>query len=93
VVELFVTPYGSFTGSGGSSLFPIADFAAFYVTGWQDNGNGFNNPCQGNGDDTAAGGTIVGHFIRYINTLNTNNGGGSACVLSSLDACVTVLTR
>ena len=93
VVTLFITPYGSFGGSGGSSLFPIADFATFYVTGWQDNGNGFNNPCQGRGDDTAAGGTIVGHFIKYINTLNTNSGGGSGCVLSSLGACVAVLTR
>jgi hypothetical protein len=93
LVTLFVTPYGSFGGSGASSLFPIADFATFYVTGWQDTGNGFNNPCQGNGDDPAQGGTVVGHFIKYINTLNTNNGGGPSCVLSSLDTCVTVLTR
>jgi hypothetical protein len=93
VINLFVTPYGSFGGSGGSSSFPIADFATFYVTGWQDNGNGFDNPCQGHGDDTAAGGTVVGHFIKYINVLNTTDGGGSACVASSLDACVAVLTK
>jgi hypothetical protein len=93
VVTLFVTPYGSFAGSGGSTSFPIADFAVFYVTGWQDNGNGFNNPCQGQGDDTAAGGTIVGHFIKYINTLNTTSSGGAACDPSSLDSCVAVLTK
>jgi hypothetical protein len=94
VVYMFVTPYGSFSGSGGSSLYPIASFAAFYVTGWQDNGNGFNNPCQGNGDNTAAGGTIVGHFIKYIDTANINDsGGGTPCQLQSLDICVAVLTR
>jgi hypothetical protein len=93
VIDLFVTPYGSFSGSGGSTQYPIADFASFYVTGWQDNGNGFSNPCQGAGDDTAAGGTIVGHFIKYVNTLNTTDAGGAPCVLASLDSCVAVLTR
>jgi Flp pilus assembly protein TadG len=92
-IDLFVTPYGSFGGSGASSQFPIADFATFYVTGWQDNGNGFSNPCQGQGDDPAAGGTIVGHFIKYINTLDTNDGGGDPCAVASLDSCVAVLTR
>lgn len=94
VVDLIVTPYGSFSGSGGSNQFPIAGFASFYVTGWQDSGNGFNNPCQGHGDDTAAGGTIVGHFIKYINTANvSDSGGGASCQPQSLDSCVAVLTR
>jgi hypothetical protein len=93
VVTLFVTPYGSFGGNGGSSSYPIETFAAFYVTGWQDSGNGFNNPCQGNGDDPAQPGTIVGHFIKYINTLNTGSSGGTNCVLNSVGECVAVLTR
>jgi Flp pilus assembly protein TadG len=93
LVTLFVTPYGSFAGNGGSTTFPIAAFATFYVTGWQGTGNGFSNPCQGNGDDTAASGTVVGHFIKYVNTLNTNNGGGTACDVNSVDTCVAVLTR
>lgn len=95
VIDLFVTPYGSFAGSGASSQYPIADFATFYVTGWQVTGNGFSNPCQmqGQGDDPAAGGTIVGHFIKYVDTLNTNDAGGSSCAVASLDSCVAVLTK
>jgi Flp pilus assembly protein TadG len=92
VVTVFVTPYGSFGGNGGSSSFPIAEFASFYVTGWQDNGNGFNNPCQGNGDDPAQPGTIVGHFIKYT-TLDTSSGGTTLCEPNALGQCVAVLTR
>ena len=94
VVTVFVTPFGSFGGSGSSSSYPIAAFATFYVTGWQDNGNGFNNPCQqtGGGDDKAEPGTIVGHFIKYIDTISNQNG-GSKCTLNSLGECVAVLTR
>jgi hypothetical protein len=88
-----VTPYGSFGSSGASSSFPIENFASFYITGWQDSGAGFNNPCQGNGDDTAAAGTIVGHFIKYINTLNTGQTGNGTCSLTALGLCVAVLTR
>src|SRR5438552_2687038 len=92
VVTAFVTPYGSFGGSGSSSEFPIAEFAVFYVTGWQDSGNGFNNPCQGNGDDTAEPGTIVGHFIKYV-VLDASGGGTTTCELNALGECVAVLTR
>ena len=71
------------------------EFAAFYVTGWQGN-PGFDNPCQGNGDDSAARGEIVGHFIKYIQP--ASGGGGSSgepCNLSTngLGVCVTELTR
>jgi Flp pilus assembly protein TadG len=92
IVSVFVTPYGSFGGNGGSSQFPISNFATFYITGWQDSGNGFNNPCQGHGDDPAQPGTIVGHFIKYINTLGTGEG-GTMCDPDSLGQCVAVLTR
>jgi hypothetical protein len=92
-VTVFITPDGSFGGSGHSQQFPISDFAAFYITGWADKGGGFNNPCQGNGDDTAQPGTLVGHFIKYINTLDTGGGGTSMCVPNSLGQCIAVLTR
>jgi hypothetical protein len=93
VVTAFITPYGSFTGSGGSTQYPIQFFAAFYVTGWAPSGGGFTNPCQGNGDDTAQAGTIVGHFITYVKTLAGNGGGTTTCVPNSLNECVAVLTR
>jgi Flp pilus assembly protein TadG len=93
VVTAFVTPYGSFGTSGASSEFPIAEFATFYVTGWQDKGEGFSNPCQGKGDDPAEAGTIVGHFIKYVETLAPSGSGGSVCELSSLNECIAVLTN
>jgi hypothetical protein len=93
IVTVFVTPYGSFGGSGGSTQFPIQYFAAFYITGWAPSGGGFTNPCQGQGDDTAPPGTMVGHFIKYVNTHNTGSGGGAACDPNGLGECVTVLTR
>ena len=94
IVFVILTPYESFTGTGNQA-FPIVEFAAFYVTGWQGN-PGFDNPCQGNGDDSAARGEIVGHFIKYIQP--ASGGGGSSgepCNLSSdgLGVCVTELTR
>jgi Putative Flp pilus-assembly TadE/G-like len=92
VVTVFITPYGSFSGSGASASYPITEFATFYVTGWQGQGNGFNNPCQGNGDDTAASGTIVGHFIKYT-TLDASGGGTTICEPNALGQCVAVLTR
>jgi hypothetical protein len=102
VVTVFVTPYGSFGGSGSSTQFPIQLFAAFYITGWSGQGNGFSDPCpvwNGSGpapdgyNDPTPAGTVVGHFISYVNTLNTNAGGGTACVPNSLGECVAVLTR
>ena len=65
---MFLTPFGSFDGSGSTTV-PVTDFATFYVTGWTGQGQGFNNPCQGNGDDPVPNndpGVIVGHFIKYI---------------------------
>lgn len=93
LVQVILTDWGSFTGSGNEG-FPVRQFAAFYITGWQGN-PGFSNPCQGNGDDTADRGEIVGHFISYVNKVNTGGAGGSLCDLSgtSLGLCVPVLTR
>ncbi len=94
IVFILLTPYESFSGSGNQA-FPVVEFAAFYVTGWQGN-PGFDNPCQGNGDDTAVRGEIVGHFIKYVQIASGGAGsGGQPCDLSSngLGVCVTELTR
>ena len=85
VIQLFVEPYDS----NGSKSAPIQDFATFYVTGW----DGDNCKSKTNPDNEVAKGEVVGHFIKYINTLNTKEGGGPKCALNSLAECVTVLTR
>ncbi|MEP6954057.1 MAG: pilus assembly protein TadG-related protein [Solirubrobacteraceae bacterium] len=95
ILPLFVVPYGSFQSSGNQT-FPIQDFAYFYVTGWTGQGGGFDNPCQGNGDDPATdAGAIVGHFIKYVETPNTGNAGDTPCDLSgnSISGCVAVMTK
>jgi Flp pilus assembly protein TadG len=91
IVQLFVTNYGAFSSSGSVTV-PIIRFATFYVTGWGGSGAGFPNPCQGQGDDPAADGTIVGHFIHYVDTLDTSNG-TTVCDPLGLIPCVPVLTQ
>jgi len=94
LIQVFLTPYGSFSGSGSTTV-PVSDFATFYVTGWTGQGQGFNNPCQGNGDDPVPNndaGYVVGHFVKYIQTLNTG-GGTTACDLAAFGSCVAVMTR
>jgi Flp pilus assembly protein TadG len=93
-LEVFLTPFGSFSGSGTNTV-PVTDFARFYITGWTASGGGFANPCQGNGDDPVPNndpGTIVGHFVKYI--ANVSSGTGTTpCDLSAFGSCVGVLTR
>ena len=94
IMQVFLTPFGAFSGSGSTTV-PVTGFATFYVTGWTASGGGFANPCQGNGDDPVPNndaGYIVGHFIKYINTLNTG-GGGASCDMNALGACVAAMTR
>jgi hypothetical protein len=92
IVQLFVTPFGSFDGQGTTTV-PVTRFAAFYITGWTGQGSGFNNPCQGAGDDPAPdAATIVGHFIKYIDTKG-DGGSGQSCDLNSVDSCTIVMTQ
>ena len=92
IVELFLTPFGSFSGSGGNTV-PVTGFATFYVTGWAGAGGGFSNPCESQGDDPAGTGSIVGHFIKYIDTLNNGGAGEETCDFDAFGRCVAVLTR
>jgi hypothetical protein len=89
IVQLLLTPFGSFSGTGNGTV-PVTGFATFYVTGWR--GNADKNPCQGNGDDTAPKGGVVGHFIKYVDTLG-QGGGTDFCDFDALGTCVAVLTR
>jgi hypothetical protein len=93
IVDVFLTEFGAFDDSGSSTV-PVTDFATFYVTGWGGKGQGFKNPCQGNGDDPVPdGGYIVGHFIKYIKTLNDGTTGSQPCDFSGPTPCIAVLTE
>lgn len=94
LLQVFLTPFGSFDGSGSTTV-PVTDFATFYVTGWTGSGQGFTNPCQGQGDDPVPNndpGYIVGHFVKYISNVATSSG-SSACDLTAFGSCVAVMTR
>jgi hypothetical protein len=95
VLDVFVTPFGSFSGSG-NAVVPVTKLGTFYVTGWTASGNGFRNPCQGNGDDPVPNGdpgNIVGHFIKYIYGTNNGGGGGQVCDFNAFGSCIAVLTE
>ena len=72
---------------------PIEGFATFYITGWEGQGTGFNNPCEGQGDDPAGSSEMVGHFIKYTNTTDSNGGGSTLCEPDAFGQCVAVLTQ
>jgi Putative Flp pilus-assembly TadE/G-like len=95
VLNVFMTPFGSFGGSG-NDVFPVTKLGTFYITGWTSQGSGFNNPCQGNGDDPVPGndaGNIVGHFIKYVYGLNDGGGSGEVCDFNAFGSCIAVLTE
>lgn len=100
-VQLVVTPYGSFSGSGQDATVPVTDLATFYITGWKGSGGGFSNPCQTAylsddplRDDTRPGsGWVLGYFLKVASDPDTTVPGSSACNPLSLTTCVGVLTR
>jgi hypothetical protein len=85
IVPVFVTPFGTFTGSG-NEVVPVTNFATFYVTGW------FSSPCSGD-DPVPDKGYIVGHFIKYIFTLNNGGGSEELCDFTAFGSCIAVLTE
>jgi Flp pilus assembly protein TadG len=89
LVQVMLTPFGAFSGSGGGTV-PVVDFAYFYITGWRAEKA---NPCTGQGDDPAESGYIVGHFVEYVDTLNTGQAADEPCDLSAAGNCVAVLTH
>jgi hypothetical protein len=95
ILNAYLTTYGAFSHVNGTSgSVPVTGFGHFYVTGWTGQGGGFNNPCQGNGDDPVPNndsGLIVGHFIRYVDRLGGD--GTVTCDPNSINACVIVMTK
>ena len=82
-ITMFITPYGSFGGSGQQN-YPIEGFAEFYVVGWS------GDPCQS--DPKAGQGQVLGYFVQSI-TPSTSAIGGSKCTPSTFGPCVAVLTQ
>lgn len=85
IVPVFVTPFGTFTGSG-NEVVQVTKFATFYVTGW------FSSPCP-NDDPVPGRGYVVGHFIKYIYVLNNGGGSGELCDFNEFGSCIAVLTE
>ena len=93
IVGVYLTAYGAFTRTAGTSVtIPVTDFATFYVTGYD------GSPCQAplvtdHPDDPIPNkGTITGHFIKYVDRLNTG-GGTRPCDPASFGNCVPVMTK
>jgi Flp pilus assembly protein TadG len=94
IVQVFLTPFGSFQGSGNTT-FPVTGFATFYVTGWSSQGSGFANPCEGQGDDSVPNndaGYIMGHFINYIPSLSPGSG-TDPCNPAVFGTCIITMTE
>jgi hypothetical protein len=92
VVGVFLTSYGAFSHTAGTSLtIPVVDFGTFYITGYD--GSPCTNPTDGFPDDPIPDkGTIVGHFIKYVDRLNSG-GGTTPCDPNSFGSCVPVMTK
>jgi hypothetical protein len=93
IVGVYLTAYGAFTHTAGTSLtIPVTDFGTFYITGYA------GSPCTSPGitdhpdDPIPDSGTIVGHFIKYVDRLNSG-GGTQPCDPSSFGSCVPVMTK
>jgi hypothetical protein len=92
LVSTVLTPFGTFGGSG-NAIIPVTGFAEFYITGWSKLGGGSRPQPDCPGDDAPPGpGYLVGHFVHYIDTLNTGGGSGG-CVSTVFGTCVVVLTQ
>jgi hypothetical protein len=93
LIPVILTPFGSFGGSG-NDIVPVTGFSEFYITGWAKNSGGAKAQPDCAGDDAPPDkGYIVGHFIKYIDTLNSGGGGTSTCDFNAFGNCVAVLTK
>jgi hypothetical protein len=72
-------------------MFPVRNFAYFYVTGW-----GANKPACNVADskqEEAQVGTLVGHFIEHTRPNDGSVYGNVKCNSSTIDGCVPVLSQ
>ena len=102
-VDLFFTPFNSFTGNGNEE-FPVVGFGTFYITGWgRFNGNGAgatlqnDDPCPGSAppaDIIPSNGTVVwGHFVKQIAASANSTPSGVKCKEFDFLPCIPVLVK
>jgi hypothetical protein len=92
LVPVILTPFGSFGGSG-NDIVPVTGFSALYITGWAKNSGSTKAQPDCPGDDAPPDkGYIVGHFVKYVDSIN-NGGGTTLCDPSKFGNCVPVLTK
>jgi hypothetical protein len=85
IIEVFLTPFAAFSGTGQATV-PVIGFATFYITGWD------GGACQGQGDDPAGQGAIVGHYVKTIDTLHSGTS-TEFCDFDALGSCFAQFTR
>ena len=94
-------PYGSYKNTGSQATIPVLDFAAFYVTGWdpQGNGNGQANPCTSGSlpagaryDEAVTSGGVVGYFVRKA-APDFPGDPTEVCKINQIRPCTPVLVR
>ena len=85
IVRLFITPIGAFKGSG-NDVFPIINFAAFYVTGY------IGDPCP-NATPNLKNGQVAGYFIKFVPGSSTGTGSNPCPPPPDPRPCVAVLEK
>jgi hypothetical protein len=101
LVDVFLTPFGTFTGTGNDSTVPVIDFGQFYVTGYTAaNGQGVKTPCANLGGADADAysitpppdGNISGHFVIGIKP-NNSQPPDQPCDPARVGLCTPVLVK
>jgi putative Flp pilus-assembly TadE/G-like protein len=99
IVYIFIVPYGSYKNTGSQETIPVLDFAAFYVTGFDPQGNGKQNPCtQGSPppgarlDESVSSGGVVGYFVRTA-LPDVPGDPTKVCKIGQIRPCTPVLVR
>lgn len=90
VVPLMVVDSGAFA-INPSGMFPVRQFAYFYVTGWGAN-KAACDVADSKQEQTEVG-TLVGHFIEHVRPNDGSVYGTAACDTSTIGGCVPVLTQ
>lgn len=98
IITTFIVYPGDLSGATGNTRIAIRIFASFYVTGWQDQGNGKTISCPNTGPQAnepapvgASKAAIWGHWITY--TEPDAGGDGKPCNFQAFGDCAVVLTR